>query len=77
MKRVAFLLIIAMICGCSFVMTKDQDMKTIGITKDDASKLNEDIDTQRPDAPREIRILQKDDVGQAEEGLVPETRPIK
>ena len=77
MKRLAFLLIITMICGCSFIMGEDQGLKTVGISRDDATKLNQDIETQRPDAPREIHILQKDEEMQEEEEPAPVIRPIK
>ena len=76
MRRLVYLLIITLICGCSFIMSENEDLKTIGISRDNASKLNQDIETQRPDAPAEIRILQKEEEAQEEEPA-PVVRPIK
>jgi hypothetical protein len=46
-------------CGCSFIVTEDNNLKTFGIKKEDASDLARRIDEQRPKNVTEIHIMQK------------------
>ncbi len=42
-------------------MNEDENLKTIGIKKEDASKLTQDIEKQRPGNLTEIRVMQKEE----------------
>ena len=66
MRLFISLLIITTFCGCSFIMNENENMKTIGIRKDDATKLTDNIDKQRPDNLSEIKIMQKKEAVQEE-----------
>jgi hypothetical protein len=52
-------------------MSENEKLKTVGIRKDDATKLTQDIERQRPDKPVEIRILQKEKEMQKDEPAPP------
>ncbi len=49
MKVLALALGLVLFCGCSFIIAKDQDISTYGINKEDAAKLTEEIQKQRPE----------------------------
>ena len=77
MRRWIYLLIVTLICGCSFVLSEDQNLKTVGIRKEDANNLTKTIENQRPDKPREIRILQKEQEMQGEAEILEESPRFK
>ena len=49
MKGLVFALCMLLLCGCSFIIAKDQDISTYGIKREDASTLTQEIKRQRPE----------------------------
>jgi len=49
MKGLVFVLGMVLVCGCSFIIAENQDISTYGIKKDEASRLTEEIQRQRPE----------------------------
>ncbi len=49
MKGIIFALSVLLFCGCSFIIAEDQDISTYGIKKDEASRLTQEIERQKPE----------------------------
>lgn len=63
--KIAFLTLIAfLICGCSFIISEDKNLKTYGINKEDASSWTGKIEKQRPENLKDIYIMQKKEPAQ-------------
>lgn len=49
MRGLVCVLGMILLCGCSFIVAKDQDVSSFGIKKDEASALTREIQRQRPE----------------------------